>query len=67
VLAVLSLVALLHPSQQMAALACVPVLIMIGYWLVRRRTLEWAAGPGPAEAPVLVRSAAGSDAAGAPR
>jgi TRAP transporter 4TM/12TM fusion protein len=55
-LAAVSLVALLHPSEQVAALACVPVLIMMGYWLVRRRTVEWATAPDGGAAPVLVRS-----------
>jgi len=62
-----SLVALLHPSQQVAALACVPVLILIGYWLVRRRAIEWAAAPEAAGEAVLARSAAGPESAGAGR
>jgi TRAP-type uncharacterized transport system fused permease subunit len=67
VLAASGLVALLHPSEEVAAMACVPVLILIGYWLVRRRTLEWAAGQAAGPAPVLARSVVGSDSAGAGR
>ena len=37
VLAAFALVALLHPSDKIAALACLPVLLTIGYWLLRRR------------------------------
>ena len=36
-LAALSLLALLHPSEQVAAVACVPVGLIIAYWLLRRR------------------------------
>jgi TRAP-type uncharacterized transport system fused permease subunit len=64
VLAASGLVGLLHPSEEVAAMACVPVLISIGYWLVRRRTLEWAAGPGVRQAPVLAPSVVASDSAG---
>jgi TRAP transporter 4TM/12TM fusion protein len=38
-LAAISLLALLHPSKQMAALACIPVGLIIAYWLLRRRVL----------------------------
>jgi len=36
-LAALAMVVLLHPSERVAALACVPVGMIIAYWLVRRR------------------------------
>jgi TRAP transporter 4TM/12TM fusion protein len=36
-LAAVSLLALLHTNAQVAALACVPVGLMIAYWLLRRR------------------------------
>jgi TRAP-type uncharacterized transport system fused permease subunit len=36
-LAGLSLLILLHPDNRVAAAACVPVLALIGYWLVKRR------------------------------
>jgi len=36
-LAALALVVLLHPSERVAALTCVPVGMIIAYWLVRRR------------------------------
>ena len=37
VLAAFALIVLLHPSEQIAAAACLPVLLFIAYWLVRRR------------------------------
>ena len=37
-LAACALVALLHPSEQVAALFCVPVIAAIAYWLLRRRS-----------------------------
>jgi len=36
-LAAVSLLALLHPNDQLAALACLPVALGIVYWLLRRR------------------------------
>ena len=36
-LAALSLLILLCPDERISAAACVPVLLLIGYWLVRRR------------------------------
>jgi hypothetical protein len=36
-LAALALIVLLHPSEQVAALTCVPVGLIIGYWLLRCR------------------------------
>jgi TRAP transporter 4TM/12TM fusion protein len=44
VLAAFSLLALLHPDEGIAALACVPVGLTIGYWLLRRRGLPHAIG-----------------------
>jgi TRAP transporter 4TM/12TM fusion protein len=38
VLGAFALTALLHPSDQAAALACVPVLLFVGYWILRRRS-----------------------------
>jgi len=37
VLAALALVVLLHPSEQVAAFTCLPVVLIIAYWLLRRR------------------------------
>lgn len=37
ILAAFSLLALLHPDAKLAALACIPVGLIIGYWLLRRR------------------------------
>jgi TRAP transporter 4TM/12TM fusion protein len=42
VLAAFALVALLCPEDQISAAACVPVLLLIGYWLLRRRGLAYA-------------------------
>ncbi|HTQ74384.1 MAG TPA: TRAP transporter large permease subunit [Burkholderiales bacterium] len=36
-LAALAMVVLLHPSERVAALTCVPLGMIIAYWLVRRR------------------------------
>ena len=60
-LAALSLVVLLHPSEQVAALTCLPVGSIIGYWLLRRRP---AASGEPAGAPVLAASFAEPDSTG---
>jgi TRAP transporter 4TM/12TM fusion protein len=53
-LAGLALLVLLHPDNRIAAVACVPVLLLIGYWLVRRRDKSYvrsgdmaAAAPAP--------------------
>jgi TRAP-type uncharacterized transport system fused permease subunit len=43
VLAAFALVVLLHPSERIAGLACVPVLMFIGYWILKRRTIAIAA------------------------
>ena len=37
-LAALALFVLLYPSEQVAMVMTLPVLLMIGYWLARRRT-----------------------------
>jgi hypothetical protein len=39
VLAAVSLVVLMHPSQGVAALACLPVALFVGYWILRRRAV----------------------------
>jgi TRAP-type uncharacterized transport system fused permease subunit len=59
VLAALALVVLLHPSERIAALAAVPVLVMIGYWLARRRVPSEQVEEG-AGAPALAGSFAGT-------
>jgi TRAP transporter 4TM/12TM fusion protein len=57
VLAAFSLLALLHPSEQVAALACVPVVSAIGYWWLRRRgPADLAGGAAPAQATLRYRS-----------
>jgi len=37
VLAAVALVVLLHPDRQVAVLACAPVALFVGYWILRRR------------------------------
>src|SRR5262249_19119171 len=41
VLAALSLLILLCPDERIGTAACVPVLLLIGYWLVRRRNTSY--------------------------
>jgi TRAP transporter 4TM/12TM fusion protein len=62
-LAALALVVLLHPSEQVAALACLPVALIIGYWFVRRRPAA-AESREPIGTPVLAGSFADRDSAG---
>jgi TRAP-type uncharacterized transport system fused permease subunit len=45
VLAGFALVALLCPDERIGSVACIPVLLLIGYWLVRRRGLAYADMP----------------------
>jgi TRAP-type uncharacterized transport system fused permease subunit len=45
VLAGFALVALLCPDERIGTLACIPVLLLIGYWLLRRRGLAYADMP----------------------
>jgi hypothetical protein len=49
VLAALALLVLLHPDERIGAVACVPVLALIAYWLVRRRDIPYAAAEAAAE------------------
>jgi TRAP transporter 4TM/12TM fusion protein len=59
VLAACSLVALFHPSEQIAALACIPVGLIITYWLLRRRI------PAPlADAAPVAQTAPAGEASG---
>jgi hypothetical protein len=37
VLASIALVVVFHPDQQIAALACIPIGLFVGYWVLRRR------------------------------
>jgi len=48
-------VVLLHPDVRIAIAACMPVLLMIFYWLIRRRTIPFA--DVTIERPVLVPTA----------
>jgi TRAP transporter 4TM/12TM fusion protein len=43
VLAALALVVIFHPSQQVAAFACIPIALFVGYWILRRRNAPVAA------------------------
>jgi TRAP-type uncharacterized transport system fused permease subunit len=52
-LAALSLVVLLHPDSRLAAAVAVPVLLTIGYWLMRCRDVAALAAPLPDAQPVL--------------
>jgi TRAP-type uncharacterized transport system fused permease subunit len=54
VLVSMALVVLLCPEERIAVAACVPVLLLIGYWLARRRDLAFAAAEAaePAVIPV---------------
>jgi TRAP transporter 4TM/12TM fusion protein len=58
VLAAFSLLALLHPNDEVAMLACVPVGLMIAYWLLRRRALVDVADAAPAAQATPAREAA---------
>jgi TRAP transporter 4TM/12TM fusion protein len=59
-LAACALFALLHANEMVAALACLPVVAMIGYWVVRRRAVQAREQAHATLAP----SFAGSDATG---
>ena len=52
-LAAFALLVLLDPHTSVAALACLPVVVMIGFWLVRRRPL--GSGQEAAGTPALER------------
>jgi ABC-type bacteriocin/lantibiotic exporter with double-glycine peptidase domain len=52
VLAACALVVLLHPDETVAAIVSAPVLLMIGYWVLRCRIAA------PAEKPEAVRQPA---------
>jgi TRAP-type uncharacterized transport system fused permease subunit len=45
-LAAVAMVVLFHPNRQVAILACVPVGLFVGYWILRRRNLTVVAGAG---------------------
>jgi hypothetical protein len=60
VLAALALAVLFYPTERVAMAVTLPVLLMIGYWLVRRRTVLDSAAPSatePLTTPVAVRVA----------
>jgi TRAP transporter 4TM/12TM fusion protein len=63
-LAALALVVLLYPNEQIAALACLPVGLMIGYWLLRRRPTAAAESAESAGPPALAGSFAAPESAG---
>ena len=49
ILAALALVVLLSPDNRIAITACLPVLLLIGYWLLRRRERGGVAEASPAD------------------
>jgi TRAP transporter 4TM/12TM fusion protein len=49
VLAALALAVLFYPTERVAMTVTLPVLLMIGYWLVRRRTVLDSAAPSATE------------------
>jgi len=63
-LAALALIVLLHPSERVAMLVCLPVALIIGYWLLRRRPDAAARSQESAATPVLAGSFVDSDTAG---
>ncbi|HVL37296.1 MAG TPA: TRAP transporter fused permease subunit [Burkholderiales bacterium] len=46
VLAAIAFVVLFHPDRQVAWLACIPIVLFIGYWLTRRQALPRKGGVG---------------------
>jgi TRAP transporter 4TM/12TM fusion protein len=62
-LAAFALIVLLDPNERQGALACVPVVLMIGYWLVWRRPIAETESQDGAASPVLARSIAEPDSA----
>ncbi len=66
VLAAFALVALLHPSEQLAALACLPVGLLVGYWLLWRRPASAIKSQEPTVTPVPARSFAEADSTSRP-
>ena len=52
-LAVLALIVLFSPSEKVALGFCLPVILAIGYWLVRRRIVLEACAAAAATQPVL--------------
>jgi TRAP-type uncharacterized transport system fused permease subunit len=52
ILAAFALLVLLCPDNRIATAACLPVLVLIGYWLVRRRAIGGVAEPRPDLIPV---------------
>jgi TRAP transporter 4TM/12TM fusion protein len=52
-LAVLALIVLFYPSEKVALAFCLPVILAIGYWLVRRRVVLEAGGAVAPAQPAL--------------
>jgi TRAP transporter 4TM/12TM fusion protein len=46
VMAAVALVVLLHPDRQLAWLACIPIALFVGYWILRRRNAPAVARAG---------------------
>jgi hypothetical protein len=49
ILAAFALLILLCPENRIATVACLPVIVFIGYWLVRRRAVGGVAEVAPAD------------------
>jgi TRAP transporter 4TM/12TM fusion protein len=57
-LAAIALVVLLHPNERIAFVACAPVCLMIGYWLLVRRTALDGGGSDAAAEPAMTAAVA---------
>jgi TRAP transporter 4TM/12TM fusion protein len=64
VLAAFSLLALLHPNEAVAIPALLPVCLLVGYWLLRRRVAPTAESAEVVTQPALASSFAGPSPAG---
>lgn len=53
ILAAFALLVLLCPDNRIATAACIPVLLLIGYWLLKRRDISYVRGDDGEEAVVI--------------
>jgi TRAP transporter 4TM/12TM fusion protein len=63
-IAAISLIALLHPNDTIAALACIPIVLVIAYWLLWRRPAGSGGRTEPPGVPVTAASFAEADTTG---
>jgi hypothetical protein len=47
-LAALALVVIFHPEERISALTCIPIGLIIGYWVLRRRNVALTTPSGAA-------------------